>query len=582
MVLVMIGALNVILLAMRQQDSVTQAVIDRTNSGLNQLNEKIQIKDVRVVAANNRLNLTVANNGGTVAELTAMYIVNETASPKQQYKYDLTNTVDGRSSVKGIGTTIPFTVKDLTNYSIRIVTKSGNTATMNIGSVATNTFQLVMFAIPPTLAPGGGNATIMMSITNNNTDTAFPKGIKAYLTYSGACTPTSLYPCTVTPQYTGFTGNNTIIPPGSSAMYKWVYNINSPDNTVYTFTGHIYQGVASNTATAAITLKLLDSNRASSSGTTDVLSLKFLSNVGLSLINPGPFGTESTARAGWGVVVSNPTGANFTVSRVTIAVTNPTGGSDKAIANTNCGLTQVEPTSGWTCPVDNVLQWSGSPITVAAYQSKAFIAAVPTGSTASGDIPAWLITANAYTSYGEYAKTGYSMNTLKNGGPMANVYFSKTSSSSSPLQTDIIGAKNSVPSNTVIRLNVSLTDFETGVTSKINNGAKIVINLPPQWSVVGNTVDTCPSFTCTVTPFSDSSVQITATRTADINGCISSCGASGARPSGTISFQARTPTVQNNWIYILSATSDGTITGSGGVTNNLAAISEFAVEVLKP
>jgi archaellum component FlaF (FlaF/FlaG flagellin family) len=577
MVLIMIGALNLVLLAMRQQDTVTQAVIDKSNSSLNKLNERIEISSARLTS-NNRLNMTITNNGGSAAQLVSMYIVNETASPKEQFRFDLNNVVDGRSSVKNIGTNLAFTVKDQTNYSVRLVTKEGNTATMYIGALSQTPLQMIMFIIPPTLAPGGGNATILMSITNNYTDTVFPRGINASMSYSGACNPTSLYPCTV--QFKAGEGNGTVIARGSTAFYKWIYNINSPDGTVYTFTGKIVGGVPTNTATATLTMKLLDANRSSSSGTTDVLSLKFLGNVGLSIMSPGNFGTSSTVKGVWGIIVSNPTGGDFTVSRVTLTLTNPTSGSDKAIASAGCSLTQIQPSSGWTCPVDNVLQWAGSPITVPAYQSRAFLIGSVTGSTASGDIPAWLISANAYTSYGQYAKTGYTTNTLKNGGPMPNVYFSSTSTDNNPQTSHVIGALNSVPSNTVIRLNVSLTDWETGTSMKINNGAKVVINLPPQWAV--QAVDIHNGFSTPVTTqFSDNSYQISATRTSDINGCISSCGGT-ALPSGTISFLVRTPTVESKWIYILSATTDGTVTGSGGATTNLATVAEMAVQVNPP
>src|SRR4029079_15242704 len=99
MVLVMIGALNVILLAMRQQDTVTQAVIDKSNSSANRLNEQIAISDLRVTS-NNKLNMTVTNSGGAAAKLASIYLINETASPMVQYRYDLNNlVVDGRNSV---------------------------------------------------------------------------------------------------------------------------------------------------------------------------------------------------------------------------------------------------------------------------------------------------------------------------------------------------------------------------------------------------------------------------------------------------------------------------------------------------
>ena len=73
MVLVMIGALNVILLAMRQQDSVTQTLIDKSSASLSRLNEQISIADTRVTSSN-KLNMTVINSGAAAAKLASIYI----------------------------------------------------------------------------------------------------------------------------------------------------------------------------------------------------------------------------------------------------------------------------------------------------------------------------------------------------------------------------------------------------------------------------------------------------------------------------------------------------------------------------
>jgi len=578
MILVMIGALNLTIWTLRQQDSVSQAVLDRTNSQLNKLNENIMIKDVRLTttAPLNRLNITVANSGGSTAQLASIYIINETASPKTQYNYTLTDTVNGRSSVKNIGTNIAFTVKDLTNYSVRIVTKAGNSAAINIGSLSTKPLQMIMFAIPSTLAPGGGNVTLMLSINNNYTDTAFPKGISANMTYSGACTPTSLYPCTVTKQSSSLLGNGTIIAPGSTALYKWVYNVNAPDGTTYTFTAKIVNGVVGNTATARVTLKLLDANRSTQSGTTDVLSLKFLSNVGLSLVSPGPFGTDASHKALWGVVVSNPTGAPFDVSKVSISLSSPPASGGDNMVTATCSLTPVQPTGAiagtWSCPSTNVIQWvKSTTTTVQPYQSLSFMIEVNTGNIQSSSIPATLVTATAFTTYGQFSKVGYSVNMEKTGSAMANIFFS-TKNTNSTATADMIGHLNGVSSNSLLKLNVTLTDFDTAASPKINSGARVIVNLPPGFQLVS--IDKRGGYGVpTNQTFSDSSVQIIATRTSDITG-------TGTTPAGVFSFTVRTPTVLNKWIYIITVATDGTVdVPSGGL---LGASAEFGLQINPP
>jgi hypothetical protein len=486
----------------------------------------------------------------------------------------LTNVVDGRSSVKDIGKSLAFTVKDLTSYSVRIVTKAGNSASINIGSLSTTPLQMMMFVIPPTLAPGGGNVTILMSVTNNYTDVTFPRGINASMSYSGACTPTSLYPCTVIKKVSQ--GNNTLIPRGSTAFYKWVYNINSPDGTVYTFTGKIVNGVPTNTATASVTLKLLDANRSTQSGTTDVLSLKFLSNVGLSLVSPGPFGTDSSHKALWGVVVSNPTGAPFDVSKVSISLSSPPASGGDNMVTATCSLTPVQPTGAiagtWSCPSTNVIQWvKSATTTVQPYQSLSFMIEVNTGNIQSTSIPATLVTATAFTTYGQFSKVGYSVNMEKTGSAMANIFFSTKNTNSTAI-ADMIGHLNGVSSNSLLKLNVTLTDFETAASPKINSGARVIVNLPPGFQLVS--IDKRGGYGVpTNQTFSDSSVQIIATRTSDITG-------TGTTPAGVFSFTVRTPTVLNKWIYIITVATDGTVdVPSGGL---LGASAEFGLQVNPP
>src|SRR6476469_4415135 len=97
MVIIMASALSVTAWSMREQDRVNQALTEKASSDLGKFNEKIGISDVRV---SNKLNVTVINSGGASATLASIYLVNKTASPNQQYRYDLGNiAVDGRNSV---------------------------------------------------------------------------------------------------------------------------------------------------------------------------------------------------------------------------------------------------------------------------------------------------------------------------------------------------------------------------------------------------------------------------------------------------------------------------------------------------
>lgn len=574
MVLVMLGALNAILLAMRQQDTVTQAVIDKSNSSANRLNEQISISDVSVTSSN-KLNMTVSNSGGAAAKLASIYIINETAPTKQQYRYDLNNVVDGRNAVSKIGNTLAFTAKSNTNYSIKIVTEAGNVAVTNIGSLSTTSMGLSMFVIPPTTAPGA-NVTILMAVANNNTDINIPYTVSAKMAYSTTCTPTALYSCSV--QLMKTEGNGTKISKGSVAFFKWIYKITAPDNTPFTFTGSLVGGKPGNSATATVTVKLLDSGRSATSAGSDFLSLKFLNNVGISLITPGPFGTAGGGNYGvWGLVVSNPTSQSFSVSRIAISLVSPATISSDDMIPSGCSVTGLLPANGtWNCAASNTLQWKGTAgsINVPAYSSRAFIANVTTGSLNSGEIPAAIVTGTAFTTYGEFTKSGYATNLAKTvagqGSAIANVFFSKQTLSNSTLGTDILGYLENVKAGSIRKFNVTLTDYEKTAGAKINSGAQIIVNLPPDWVVQSFT-----SYGGFSTPqllnFTDHSSVIKATRTSDITG-------QGSTKAGTIAFNVLVPTITDTRIYIITVTTDGQINTPAGF--NLSAITEFPIQVI--
>jgi len=574
MVLIMIGALNVVLLTMRQQDTVTQAVIDKSSSSINRLNEQISISDIGVTN-NNKLNMTVSNSGGTAAKLASLYIVNETAPTKQQYRYNLSSSVDGRNAVKSIGNDLAFTAKSDTNYSIKIVTQAGNFAVTNIGSLSKTAMGLSMFVIPPTIAPGA-NVTILMAVTNNNTNVNIPYSVSAKMTYSTNCTPTVLYSCSI--QLMKTEGNGTKISRGSVVFYKWVYKITAPDNTSYTFTGSLVNGKPGNSGTVTVTVKLLDSGRSTTSAGSDFLSLKFLNNVGISLITPGPFGTAGGGNYGvWGLIVSNPTSQSFSVSRVAISLISPANIASDDMIPSGCAVpNNIQPGNGtWSCAASNTLQWKGTAgsITVPAYSSRAFIANVTTGSLNSGEIPAAIVSGTAFTTYGEFSKSGYATNLAKtvagSGSAIANVFFS-TKSTNSTLGTDMLGYLEGVKSGSIRKFNITLTDYEKTAGVKINSGAQVIVNLPPDW-VVQNFTSYGGFSRPQLLNFTDHSSVIKATRTSDITG-------TGSSKAGTIGFNILVPTITDTRIYIITVTTDGQINLPAGF--NLGAIQEFPIQVI--
>ena len=152
---------------------------------------------------------------------------------------------------------------------------------------------------------------------------------------------------------------------------------------------------------------------------------------------------------------------------------------------------------------------------------------------------------------------------------MANVYVSANANSTT--LSDIQGYRNAIPSGSTQTFKVILTDFESSTTYKINSGSRVIINLPPGWTNISICQTCYGGFNQpTITPFSDGSSQIKATRYSDITG-------TGATTAGTITFTTTVPTVTAQRIYIMTLATDGTINSPAGF--NLGAISEFPLQV---
>lgn len=280
MVIVMVGALNVTLWAMKEQERVATAVTEKANVSLDRLNEQIQIASVRLDAG--KLNMTVVNTGGQSAQLRSMYIVNETAVPKQQYRYDLDMAIDGRDSTSNVGQSLPFVAKQNTAYSVRVVTEAGVAASAKIAPVSQAALPMSLYVIPPTVTPGE-NVTLLYTVTNNSTD--------AYL--SGGITPS------ITTSCTGCTLTQFVAPPsnvqigkGTTGLFKWVYKVEGPDNTPVTFNATISNAKQGNYVIEKSRIEVVDIAQ-QSFYTEIIISSDLVQKPEIFVIMPSPFGESA-------------------------------------------------------------------------------------------------------------------------------------------------------------------------------------------------------------------------------------------------------------------------------------------------
>jgi hypothetical protein len=568
MILVMIGALNVILLAMQQQDKVTQAVVEKSNSSLGKLNEEITISEIKVTSSN-KLNMTISNSGGAAAKLASIYVVNETA--KQQYRYDLNNMpVDGRASQSNVGTALPLNVKSNTKYSVKVVTASGNTATSGISPVSLVALPMSLYVIPPTVSPGN-NVSLLFTVSNNITDSTLGWPVTPILT-NPSCSG-----CTLTLKASP---SASIIPKGSTALFKWTYLVTSSDQVPHqlTFNASITGAKTGNFVIEKALAKLVDSSQISYTSEI-VVSNDILQKPEIFLIIPSPFG-DSGDKGLWGVVVINPTNQQMDVNRVVISMYSSQAAANQQFIEqgAGCVLNQVNPTSNWSCPLDNMLEWKNvaSPILIPGYGIRSFLIEAQPGKLTSGPASAFMISVGVFTSLGQFTKTGLSSSMSDSALSLGNVYLTDTTTTTlADDDVHIFGHQLSLVHDATYTFRIAATDFDTAVGTTIKNGTKLIIVVPRGFTnVVLDAAGTTGFYTSgaepKIYPYSDGSTQIIAT----MNGALGDT----SREAKIFSFTAKAPIVNGTKVYIMHVFADGETS-----TNwSIGPIAQIGLQVYKP
>lgn len=570
MAIIMAGALNVMLWAVQQQDRVSAAVTEKANADIARLNEKIEISGVRI-EGNGKLNVTVTNTGGQPARLASIYIVNETGAPKQQFRYDLDIAVDSRSSAAGIGQSLPFTANGNSLYSVKIVTRSGNSAASNIAPVSSLALPMSLYVIPPTVTPGE-NVTLLFTVSNNSTDSYLAGGVTPALSYGMSCSPPGPG-CQLT-QHAAPAGNAKIAK-GATGMFKWVFRADAPDNTSITFNATLAGARPGNYVIEKGRVEVVDLSQQAAYSEV-VISSELVQKPEIFLVVPSPFG-EGAQQGLWGVVVVNPTNTQMEVSRIVVNVFVPHFGGSQKVFDKNCSKTPLYPAAAaeWTCIEENQLEWKdvASPEIVSPLGVKSFLARVEPGSLgSSADEPAFTVSVTVFTSMGQFAKTGYSGGMRYTNAPVTNVYLTDTSDPATALQdAHMLGHKANIASGAQsVSINVAVADFDTGSSRYVKSGTKLIVNVPKGFSNVAVSSYTGFVSTPTITPYTDGSTQIVATLAEHLG------DTSSAAEAKVLSFTANAPVVPDKRIFIMHCLLDG----ETDTNFSVGAFSQVALQVV--
>jgi hypothetical protein len=533
----------------QQQDRVTEAILEKTNSNLQKLSEHVSISDVKVV--NDKLNLTVTNSGGSAATLRSLYVVNETASPKEQYRYEINKLVDGRSAVTNIGYTNPaFVIQNDKEYSIKVVSRSGHSVSARLTTISEVALPMSLVVIPPT-APPGTNVTILFAVTNNLTDSHLPVSLSPTLSKVLSCGagPSCQFTDYVSP-------SPQIITKGATTLFKWVSKVDAPDGTTLTFNASLANAKNGNYVIELGRVANVNSGGVVVDG---VIGEDLLYKPEIFPVLPGPFG-ESSQQALWGVVIANPVNSTLKVSKVVFTLQSPDfQGNQYVLVASGCSNTPVYPTSAaeWSCPAVGVIMWkdNGSPEPlIQPYSARAFMVRVDPGDLPV-DEPAFLVSATVFTSYGQFAKAGYSGTMRNNGGSLGSVYLTNTAVEANAVQTaNMLGNVSGFRSGQQKLVYVALADLDTVSTTSIKAGTTLIVNVPKGFTNVA--LNSWAGFdnTPTVTTFPDGTTRIIATLSNNLG------TVAGSPQAKVLSFNVTPPSVSQNTVFIMHTLSDGETT----------------------
>jgi hypothetical protein len=371
--------------------------------------------------------------------------------------------------------------------------------------------------------------------------------------------------------------------PGQTALFKWDGLVTGNVGDVFTFQNfargyddesHTNPPVDSNPDID--TLEIIDPNdcggcdSGGEGGETIILLDDLLIRPSLFMTLPSPFGTaKDTAQNGlWGVNIANPTNSTMDVSKVTITAFAPGSQEQMIVFSTdqNANHENVSPPGagigdwcvGKNCG-ENVATWKNfdSPITLTPYSNESFFfKANPDGTTL--EYEAIIVQSSVFTTSGSFGKPGYQTTMFGSGGtnnasPIANVYL--TDAINSRDKANILGHRDGLRNGTAHNFAVTLADMDNDDETAIAIGAKLIVNVPREWTNVsifdGNTtnIEINPNpnpelAEPSIKEHGDGSIQIIATTDTHLG--------NGTNPNtATLTFTATAPEKQTEKMYIM-------------------------------
>ncbi|MCV0398806.1 MAG: hypothetical protein K5785_02290 [Nitrosarchaeum sp.] len=563
----MIGAFSVLSLALDVQTDIvsTQRIV--SDAEIKKQQERFGV--AASTDANDLLSININNLGQNPVEISSIWITNKTLTDQPTKRFDILHN----------NAFIPsgFTSNILANqtlalipdtYDIKVISSYGTIKTIELttdSGYVTGGLRAEIVTDPPDVIIGQ-NVTVAMIVTNTGSsliEDVQPDPLIFSATGFGSVL-----------DFSSHTPASVDLDSGASVMFTWDYQVtgNSGDQLSFSAVARgnsvVLGPVSSNVVSDTSILRLPTDGGGQTEP--DIVTDDLLARPQLFFIIPSSQGQSSDTEALWGINVVNPINAPMEVSKLVITAFAPGGNNNDVLFDRtggNCNFDPISPTLGsdpdWSCPSENSLMWqdTANPIIIPANSSRAFLTKVepgkPSGNTGLESI---LVQGSVFTTLGSFGKAGYQSTMSEIATSIANVFL--TNSAGSRLGSDITTSQVGILPNTVHTFNVALADMDLSDVTRIDAGAKLIINVPKGWTDV--TVTTHPGFLSpSVTEFGDTSTQIV--------GVTSSQLGSSVNPSDVITFTARSPNLTYDRLYVMYVLAQG-VTSTGFSIGPLAEI----------
>lgn len=273
-ILALAVGLNGFIYALNQQDRYTQVATQRTEADLERLGEDLDV--TKVTIDSNKFNATLMNNGKLPLKVDSVWVTNKTSTTVWHQKFDFipAKEIGPSRTITDVGKDLPLTALDSKSYVLKFVTERGNAVSIQSLSVAEADLKLSLFLMPRTIS-SGENVTIQLAVKNNQLDADSIHKINPIMNYS-VCIP-NCTGVTVTPILTPTQLDS--LARDSTALFKWVYNIAGPNDTIVRFNATIQNAKPGSFVTDDLTIKpvIADTSSITSiiAANTGILSMDF-------------------------------------------------------------------------------------------------------------------------------------------------------------------------------------------------------------------------------------------------------------------------------------------------------------------